>query len=1057
AFAQADVSSSTVKGVVRDQQGAAVPNAVVTAKSLDQGTARSDATNSDGEFTILTLRPGPYEITVQAQGFAQYLIKDVQLTVGQTASYDIALEVAKVTNEVTVTSSAPLIEVERTQQSNTIESRQIESLPNIGRDFTSYVFTLPGVSSSNAPRIQGGTRFTFGTSGFSIGGSNGRNNLITIDGGENEYGSGQLRTPNLSPESVQEFQVNRNSFNAEFGFTAGTAVNVVTKSGTNNYHGSAYLYYRSDKTAAKERFIPSFIPSGTRAFQQQVYPGFTFGGPVVKNKLFFFTNYERQKLDLPRFRSFSGNALTCREDNPALCAPQKALLASLAASTSDNVRRIGANLRTRLITSATGAATTYNLLRANEGIINAPYRLNNWITRIDLNIGDSDTLTGRFSVSRNYNSLLTTDPFESQSYTTDLTYRDFTGTIGWTHNFGGSLVNQFRVQFSPNNSAVTRPITPGTSALRISGVGDFNRPFTTPFETYQDRFQWEDTMTWIKGNHSIKFGGSYRPVHYRVTNALWFNGEWTFLSNVYPTVLAVPAADQPAFVAAAGASANLLLNSLQAFNAGLPAAYRQGFNNPTWTDWVHFAGFFAQDSWKVNQRLTLDYGLRYDYDGEPPPIPIGHYVSPRFGFALDVTGNKKTILRGGGGLFYSPIYYQIGYLTNILNDSGQYINQVFRSGLTAASIFGAGVSKGKLPFGAIDAGDLAALGIPSGPKSAGRVVFDLGADYKANYSVQANLGIQRQITSDLGVEVAYQMYRGVNIQQPVPVNYRESLNPAARCTAINANPLLQPLACQRPDLGGPIYEQIDPTITQQTFYTSRGNSIYHGMTVSATKRFNNNFSFQGSYTWSKTIDDVTDFGSQFYAPFPTRLFLDRALSTFDIRHNFIFSGVFRSPWKNAVARDFTLSPIVFVRSGIPFNIVTGTDVNSDTRNFNDRLFFIGRNTGIGPNFRSVDMRLNRAFRFKSDGQARVEFLVEVVNLFNRTNFSSVRDIITPALVNDEIDPTKPPRFRLTTPDYLTGEVRLEGRRDRNNELGQPLSFQSAFDPRRFQFGLKLVF
>ncbi len=1064
-FAQADVSSSTVKGVVKDPQGAAVPNATVTAKSLDQGTARSDTANSDGEFIILTLRPGLYEITVQASGFAQYLIKDTQLTVGQTAVYDIQLDVAKVTNEVTVTSAAPLIEVERTQQSNTIESRQIASLPNIGRDFTSYVFTLPGVSSSNAPRIQGGTRFTFGTSGFSIGGSNGRNNLITIDGGENEYGSGQLRTPNLSPESVQEFQVNRNSFNAEFGFTAGTAVNVVTKSGTNELHGSVYLYFRSDKTAAKERFIPTAFKN-QRAFQQQVYPGFSLGGPIIKNRMFFFTNYERQKLDLPRFRSFSSNA----QLQPS--ALQAGLLNRIDALPDATSKRIAATLRGALTTNAQTWGRTFNLLQANSGIINAPYRLNNSITRIDLNIGDSDTLTGRFSVSRNYNSQLTTDSFESQSYTTDLTYRDYTGTIGWTHNFGGSLVNQFRVQFSPNNSAVTSPFTPGTSALRITGVGDFNRPFTTPFETYQDRFQWEDVMTWITGNHSIKFGGSYRPVHYSVTNALWFNGEWTFSSGVYPLAAVLPGvlpapADQAAFVgavcaangrpAADCANATVLntlltgtqLSALQSFNFGLPFLYRQGFNNPTWTDWVHFAGFFIQDSWKVNQRLTLDYGVRYDYDGEPTPIPIGNYVSPRFGFALDVTGNKKTILRGGGGLFYSPVYYQIGYLTNVLNDSGNYINQVFRSPAfpatqTPAAIWAAGVRAGKLPFGDLTAADLNALGISTGPKSAGRVVFELGQDYKANYSVQANLGIQRQIYSDLSLEVAYQMYRGVNIQQPVPRNVCEAGAPGCTPTPANAAALLT----RNQALFGPLYQSIDPTITQLTSYTSRGNSIYHGMTASATKRFSDNFSFQGSYTWSKTIDDVTDFGSQFYAPFPTRLFLDRALSTFDIRHNFIFSGVFRSPWKNALARDFTLSPIVFVRSGIPFNIVTGTDINADTRGFNDRIFYIGRNTGIGPNYRSLDIRLGRAFRFKSDGQARLEFQVEVVNLLNRTNFAAVRDII-PATVDAQ--------GRLVEPDYNAGTVRLEGRRDRNSEAGAPLSFQAAFDPRRFQFGLKLVF
>src|SRR5215475_1888251 len=267
AFGQADVSSATVKGTVTDPQGSAVASAVVGVKDLDRGAIRTATTDSNGEFQVRLVRPGIHEITVEARGFSQHLIKDVQLTVGQTASYDIKLEVAGVKTEMVVTTSAPLIEVERTQQANTIERRQVENLPNVGRTFQSYVYTLPGVSNSDAPRTQLAGRITgFVTSGFSIGGSNGRNNLITVDGGENEYGSGGARF-DITPEAIQEFQVNRNSFSAEFGFTAGTAVNVITKSGTNTYHGSGYIYYRSDHTSARDPF--DFNPSGKKSYTQQ--------------------------------------------------------------------------------------------------------------------------------------------------------------------------------------------------------------------------------------------------------------------------------------------------------------------------------------------------------------------------------------------------------------------------------------------------------------------------------------------------------------------------------------------------------------------------------------------------------------------------------------------------------------------------------------------------------------------------------------------------------------------------------------------------------------------
>src|SRR5262249_10056376 len=239
---------------------------------------------------------------------------------------------------------------------------------------------------------------------------------------------------------------------------------------------------------------------------------------------------------------------------------------------------------------------------------------------------------------------------------------------------------------------------------------------------------------------------------------------------------------------------------------------------------------------------------------------------------------------------------------------------------------------------------------------------------------------------------------------------------------------------------GPLYGRRDPSIAQLNNYESTGNSIYHGLTVSLDKRFSNYFQFQVNYTFSKAIDDVTDYNSAFSAAFPTRLNLERSLSSFDIRHNFVASGIFTSPFKNWWLRDISLSPIIFIRSGIPFTLyASGADINGDTLG-NDRLIYIGRNSGLGPNFRSVNLRFNKGFRFKGDNPLRVEFIVEAMNLLNRTNFASVVDVIG---------------TDLASPDYQAGTVRLEGRRDRG--ISQPLGFNAAFDPRRVQFGLKFVF
>ncbi len=355
ASAQVDVSSATLKGTVTDQQGALVPGATVTATSIDKGLKKTATTNDDGAYQFPLLPPGAYKIEFEARGFAKVFNESVQLSVGQSLVYDVQLNASTVTAQVAITGDTPLIEVERTQQANTISNQQVENLPNVGRTFQNYVYTLPGVASSTAPRVQLSSRITaFQSSGFSIGGSNGRNNLITVDGGENELGSGTTRY-DVSTEAIQEFQVNRNSFSAEFGFTAGTAVNIVTKSGTNKFHGSGFIYYRSDGTSARNAF--DTINPGKQSFDRQYFPGFTFGGPIVQNKLFFFTNYERTATDNARFRTYTTDPLTRPN------AAQLTLLATLDASADANVRRISTNLRAALTTTAASYPNIFQILK----------------------------------------------------------------------------------------------------------------------------------------------------------------------------------------------------------------------------------------------------------------------------------------------------------------------------------------------------------------------------------------------------------------------------------------------------------------------------------------------------------------------------------------------------------------------------------------------------------------------------------------------------------------------------------------------------------------------
>jgi hypothetical protein len=1068
ASGQVDVASATLKGTITDQHRAVVPDATVTATSIDKGISRTARTGTEGTYQIPVLPPGGYKVEIDARGFNKVFNENVQLTVGQSLVYDVQLNTGGVTAMVAITSDAPLIEVERTQQANTISTREVENLPNAGRAFQNYVYTLPGVGNSTAPRAQLSGRITgFQSSGFSIGGSNGRNNLITVDGGENEYGTGQPRF-DIPVETIQEFQVNRNSFAAEFGFTAGTAVNVVTKSGTNDFHGSAYIFYRSDRTSARNAF--DTINPGKASSDRTYFPGFTFGGPIKKNKLFFFTNYERNNVDSARFRTYSSDPLTRPN------AAQTTLLAQLDASADANIRRISTNLRAALTTTDASYPKIFKLLKDSEGVFNGLARLNTWSTRVDYQPTNQDSINARFTLSRNFSDDIGTSNGVAPSISTSLTYRDYSTVVTWTRNIGTNLINQMRGQFSPGNSSVTAPPEPAVTGLLVSGLGGFGRYFGAPYIVHQQRYQFEDNVTWLRGNHTLKFGGSYRPVKYNFRNDLWFAGEYQFqASAAYAVTLAVPAADRPAFLAAAPAAAGIQLNPLQNLDLNLPFLYRQGFRNPVWNGTGHYLGSFAQDTWKVNQRLTLDLGGRIDWDGEPQPVPRHAYFSPRLGFALQLTKDGKTVLRGGSGLFYSPIYVQIPGYTSILNGSGTYINQIAKSPLNGVTTIyqagangnsGCNIAAGTYPFGVLTEAQVNCLGTPTAAGSPGRVLFDLNPDYKNNYSIQANLGIQREIMKDLSIDLAYQMYHGLHIQQPVGLNYCEAGTPGC---AANTPALVASLSLRDPRLG-PLYRVCgadtacgrvnDAGITQFTDYQSRGTSIYHGMTASLTKRFTDHFSFQANYTWSKAIDDQTDFNSAFAPPFPTRLSTERSLSTFDIRHNFVVSGVIQSPFKagaehsfgSRALADITLSPSIFIRSGIPFTVRTGTDINGDTRGGTDRLFSFGRNTGIGPNYRSVNMRITKAFRFKADSPMRLEVSADGSNLFNRTNFAAVNEVL-PVTVSATGVLTFP--NALAASDYAAGTARLQGHRDRR--LNDPLGFTSAFNPRQILWGAKFVF
>ena len=1029
AFGQVDVSTATLKGTVIDPLGAAVPGVAITVANADRGFTKTVTTGPDGSYQIPLLQPGSYKVEALLEGFERAVANNVELTIGQSVIYDVHLQIGSVKDVLDVTADVPLIEIEKTQQANTLDTKQIDNLPNLTRNFTDSVFTLPGVSTSDAPRLQNPGYTGFLTSGFSIGGSNGRNNLITFDGGENEFGSGQLRTPNVSVESVQEFQVNRSAFNAEFGFTAGTAVNVVTKSGNNKFHGSAYAFYRNQSTSAANYFNTA----SSKPLDQNIAPGATLGGPILKDKLFFFTSYEYRKTDVPRYRNYLNTPEAAGiNGNPA----QLKYINQLANSGNPLLAGIAAGLKPAL--TPLNFPNVVKLLTPDNGIFSDFNKSQDWVTRVDYQPSQKDTLTFRFSTEYWDYTNIGANNLYATSTTSTTFFKDY-GLIGtWNRIFSPQLVNQLRVQVVPHNTADTLPRSKGTTELSIGNLGIFNSNYQYPYHSHQHRYQFEDSLTWMMGNHTFKFGGSYRPVDYTVENDLWFSGEFDFFEGTLPLISLVPKAAQGALVAfnlqngypATGPGATNL-SALQSFALNLPITYRQGFGNPLWHSWANYVGLFAQDAWKMTPKFSLNYGLRMDYDAEPSPIPHNFYFSPRLGFAWDPFGDQKTVIRGGGGIFVSPVYFQVPYLVNILNDTGQYINQFANSivspGVNAAQVYGYGVQQGALPFGQLTTANLNALGIKVGPGAPGRVIFNLAPDYKNNYTIQASLSVARQLSNTLSLELGYQMYKGVHVQLDQETNFRET-------------GVIDPIY-------GPRYTAINPTITQSNTYSSIGNSIYHGMTVSLTKRYSSNFQAQVNYTFSKAIDDNTDFNSQFASFTPTRLYLERGLSAYNVPHNFVANAVYNTPFKagadspfwSRILADVTVSPILKMRSGIPFTVrVPGAQNGTLGHSLYARPWYVQRNTGIGPNFYDFDLRLAKAFYIDRDRGLKFDFLIEGTNLLNHTNFSSVND-----------------QFPVGSTFLATGPFNVTGNKSLSPTT--PLGYTSAFPGRQIQFGLKLVF
>ena len=996
AAAQSNAAFGELHGGITDPTGARVGGAKVDVSSRGTGFTRLALTNEDGEYRLLLLPPGDYDIQVEKEGFRTHVSRDVRVTVGQIANLDIHLELGPVSERIEVTARPLLLEAERSHQASTMEKEIVQSLPINRRDYLTFALLAPGVADSSALADNTDYRIKQApNSGLSFYGSNGRGNWITVDGGEANDSRGGVR-PTISQEAVQEFQINRSNYSAELGGASGGVIAIVSKSGTNRIHSSLFGFFRDQSLDAGDPFAADLRGGALTRIkppsQRQQFGG-TAGLPLKRDQTFLFAAME----GLRRRESSAVSVLTdlsIFQPTPA----QRAILDSLPPADA-------APLRAAL----TSPAETVDLFKRNSGVF--PFFTDDWkfSLRLDHRPGPADQLFFRYNYTNSSETNSTVRALVGATRGTRIETLDSTSILGWTHAFSERDVNEARFQWNYRNFLVNSLETFGPQ-INLAGFGFFNRDLTLPSNTIERRYEAKDSFTRQRGSHILKFGGSLLFRGNSTNTDLYAAGSFNF--GQLPGSMVSPAL------------ASTTINSVQSFNLGLAQAFRIGFGDPIVSSTDPTVNLFLQDSWKVSPFLTLDFGLRYELDDRRDPMPTDtNNFAPRVGFAWDPFQDKKTTVRGGYGIFYSPTYYHIDYVAQALADINghrqfaQVATNILTPGLAAPSnIFrtlrGQGVITLPTPSRPIRPADLTQFGLAfnhTGPIPASSVMFYHAPDYVNSYSQQASLEIERELARDLVLSASYTFVRTLKITR-------------ARDTNLLPAPV-------DPRLGIRVWSApyfVNPLLAQNNIYESSARALYSGMIVELRKRFSRSFSLNAHYTLSKATDDVVDFNSGFQANEQTNLAAEHALSSFDQRHKFVAFALWAAP------RGLQLAPIFRANSARPFNLYVGSDLNGDRHPDTDRPAFAGRNTGIGPNFWTFDLRLSR--RMNLGERSHLELIGEAFNLFNRLNFASINN---GGLGN------------------MPGPFHIHGRHDRTPS--QPLGFTSAFDPRRIQVGFRLSF
>jgi hypothetical protein len=1036
-----DASTGAIRGTVSDPAGRRIVDASIALVNSATGFRYFVTSDSAGQFVFELLPPGEYSARSVAPDMSPQLTPKLHVDVGATTEIEFKLLVGGAKEMVTVSGEPPMVETQSNAVSSLVDKRAIEELPLDGRRFTDLALLTPGINQD--PR-----GLTSGSNGdLSFGGIRGYQSSYLVDGADNNnaffaQARGRYRAPyQFSNEVVQEFRVSSNTYGAELGRAGGAVINVVTKSGSNQIHGTDFYFIRDSAFGATQPFL-DFKP---RAQQQQL--GFTLGGPIHRNRAFFFGGLDQHIFHVPtivRFLDGSSRVVPQLGQGPLHDGDYEASDQSLVFAKANQLSTLAGQFPSKML--------------GNAGFF-----------KLDFNLTAHEALSARLSTSRYYGqnnvfldpaSPLTTNAISENGQEQVATE---TGALSLTSTFSWRLISHLRAQFSRDLQQSSTNTTDTLTKIS-STIDGFGRSNILPRQTREHRLHLTETISLEGRRNSWKFGGDLLR---------------TWIYNYFPAQSGGEYIFDPIKVdpfTFAPQEAGLLLTPLRAYAHDVPKYYIQNFGNQSsHPDTNEYAGF-VQDTIRATDHLAVSIGGRYDLQTftrkglltnplwpDSGKIPFNPFnVAPRVGLAYSIGDERPLVVRAGYGWFYTriPQIYTSTIATDngfssanlFLNNSNYYDHQFFPKYPNPLVNCPLSTTSCSLPA---NLAQFAQAGVSA-----------FSTNFKTPKVEQASLSLEKEVADRFAVGVSYMYVHGedlirardVNLPPPVNVQYPVYDNAGINFLGTYYNvdsfstwQMASSFTCPFPPCINPLARPI-PQLGAIDVFESAASSVYNGMTVSIRRQMTSGLYFRLAYTFAKAVDDGQDAlvaGRPAVVQNSYATGAEKGPSVTDQRHRLMFAWVAdpkpfgrEQPLLAKVFNDWKLAGVFTYGSGRPENVMVSGDPNQDGNSTNDRLPGAGRNSFLGPNYATTDSRLTR--RLYVHERIKLDLILESFNLLNRDN---KRVQVT----EDGLQSNTAYFIKIGTKlgiNYFPGHYQVP----RN-----PLQATNAYAPRQVQLALKLIF